>query len=189
MKLQPSTCAHVDMCGRPFVGTVSARKVRREAQGTRAEYVQQKIQEPHDIGGGEVIAIANDIAGEPFMIGEVIPINRVSGSSNPEEEECSYLIERHFQTEFGPYEPGDWVVDFQKYEPVAPGSSYYIRTTKLFPVYAEVIVARKVHLEPSTRRVTRDTRFHLEKGEVERIMSAVDEMPDWYEAPDMSGQD
>ena len=94
-----------------------------------------------------------------------------------------------FESEFGPYEKDDWVMDFQKYEPVTFGSSYYVATAKIFPVYCEVIAARGVCLEASTTRVTSRTRFHLENAEHARIIAAIAAMPDWFDAPVMTGQE
>ena len=76
------------------------------------------------------------------------------------------------------------VLEFEKYEPVTLGSSYYIHTDKLFTVYAEVVVARNVHLDLPSGRVTRDSRLHLPKVERERITDAIADMPDWCEDSD-----
>ena len=57
---------------------------------------------------------------------------------------------------------------------------------QIFAVYAEVVVARNVHLEapPGVVRTTRDTRLHLPKPEQDRIATAIVNMPDWCEESD-----
>ena len=64
-----------------------------------------------------------------------------------------------------------------------------VATAKIFPVYCEVIAARGVCLEASTTCVTSRTRFHLENAEHARIIAAIAAMPDWFDAPVMTGQE
>ena len=94
--------------------------------------------------------------------------------------------EQDFEGDFGAFKKGDVVLEFRKYEPVTSGSSYYKCTDKIFAVYAEVIVARNMHLEapPGAVRTTRDTRLHLPKPEQDRIATAIVNMPDWCEESD-----
>ena len=102
------------------------------------------------------------------------------------------------QDVFGFFAKGDHVVDFQKYEPVAWGSSYFVRTDKIFPVYVENIRSRDVKLATLSdkARPTRrnpdgsQTRLLLSKDERDRILlDLTKDRADWQEIPNYSGQD
>ena len=99
---------------------------------------------------------------------------------------------------FGFFAKGDHVVDFQKYEPVAWGSSYFVRTDKIFPVYVENIRSRDVKLatlsdkaRPTWRNPEgSQTRLLLSKDERDRILlDLTKDRADWQEIPNYSGQD
>ena len=144
--------------------------------------MRRKKNEAFDIRSDDFIALANNSPSEPYFIGKPVPLNRVA--HKPEDEECAYELEHNFEGEFGVFKSGDVVLDFQKYEPVTSGSLYYTRTDKIFTVYAEVVIARKVQLEAPSGRLTRDSRLHLPKVEQERITNAIADMPDWCEDSD-----
>ena len=95
-------------------------------------------------------------------------------------------------------EPGDHVIFFQKYEPVSWGSSYFVKTDKILPVYVENIRCRNVQLgqigqnaRASWRHLTgQRLRLMLCKEERERVLIAMaEDRFDWYEKPNFSGQD
>ena len=182
---QPANCSHTDVCGEPFIGTLSLEAVQRDVRRTRAEYVRQQIQDSKTIEAGEVFAIANDLANEPYFIVKAIARNQALNAG-----ECVWEAADDSETEFGTIQKGDWVIKIQKFEPVTLGSSFYKLTDKIFVVYVENIVARNVILEPSNgTRASRHTSWDLAQSELKRITTGLADMPDWYDAPDTSGQE
>ena len=132
----------------------------------------------------EAFAVANNLANERYFI-KAIARNQALNAG-----ECVWQALAGFETEFGPIQKGDWVIKIQKFEPVTLGSSFYKLTDKIFVVYVENIVARNVILEPSNgTRASRHTSWDLAQSELKRITTGLADMPDWYDAPDTSGQE
>jgi hypothetical protein len=193
MDLNPSFCRNSDMCGE------SERKklkvlVEQRNDSTRRAQTRNQIDDAFLIAENETIMIENDAAREPWMIGDVVKKRTIER----EKDSCVYRMPADTQDVFGFFAKGDHVVDFQKYEPVAWGSSYFVRTDKIFPVYVENIRSRDVKLATLSdkARPTRrnpegsQTRLLLSKDERDRILlDLTKDRADWQEIPNYSGQD
>ena len=109
---QPANCSHTDVCGEPFVGTISEEAVQRDVRLTRTEYVRQQIADSKTIEAGEVLAVANDLANEPYFIVKAIARNQALNAG-----ECVWQAQAGFETEFGPIQTGDSAIKIWKHEP------------------------------------------------------------------------
>jgi hypothetical protein len=183
MQLNPKNCQNVEYCGRAWEEIVSVQAERRYDNVLVDAHIREQIDRAHEIKAGELISVETDSRSEPFFIGEAVAL---TSATDP----CTYTIESDFEGEFGPMAKGDWVLNFNKYEPCALGSPFYTRTAKVFPVYVENIRLRNVTLLQQNSRPTRhcrgdqSQRFLLANEERDKIMrSLAEDRPDWRERP------
>ena len=189
------------MCGRSERRKLTAKTEQRN-EGTRQAGIRKQIEDAHSVKEAEIVAWESDSAREPWMVGE--PMLTDNANVERQGESYVYVAKVDFEGAFGPIkgphggEPGDHVIFFQKYEPVSWGSSYFVKTDKILPVYVENIRCRNVQLgqiEQNARASRRHPtgqrlRLMLCKEERERVLIAMaEDRFDWYEKPNFSGQD
>jgi hypothetical protein len=123
-----AACANMDMCG-PVERValepeaVSERRLTRHALQERGVSLCEEIEE------GSLVAVELTNESEVFMLGVIVP--------GPDGEEGVYRVLENSQSYMGRLEPGDQVIQVQKFEPTQVGSNLFRLTEKEFPVFIE----------------------------------------------------
>jgi len=100
------------------VGTISEEAVQSDVCALSMSYTRLKTRKT--IEADEVLAVANDLANEPYFFVKAIARNQALNAG-----ECVWQAQAAwFEIEFGPIQTGDSVIKIWKHEPVTLGSSF-----------------------------------------------------------------